>query len=198
MAHPRVTGVESAFYFDLASPEAYLAAERVLHVLPGPCEWRPILARRLPHAETFEAYRCAEEESIYRLEVERRARAAGLQPFRWPDPFPFDSDLAMRVATYARRIGRAVAFAQAAFRQAFAGGHPLSLADHVLIAAAACEMHPTAVTRAAASRGVRDELERTTAAALAAGVTDVPAVLIGDRVLVGEPNLKRAGELLPR
>ena len=193
-----MSGVEAAFYFDLASPEAYLAAERVLHVLPGPCEWRPILASRLPQAETFEAYRCAEEEQIFRLEVERRARAAGLQPFRWPDPFPFDSDLAMRVATYARRIGRAVAFAQAAFRQAFAGGHALSVADHVLIAAAACEMHPTAVTKAAASRGVRDELERTTTAALAAGVTDVPAVVVGDRVLIGEPSLRRAAELLPR
>ena len=200
-----MSGVEAAFYFDLASPEAYLAAERVLHVLPGPCEWRPILARRLPQAETFAAYRClcpamghAEEERIIRLEIERRARAAGLQPFHWPDPFPFDSALAMRVATYARQIGRAVAFAQAAFRQAFAGGHALSVADHVLIAAAACEMHPAAVTKAAASRGVRDELERTTAAALAAGVTDVPAIVVGDQVLIGEPSLDRAGELLRR
>jgi 2-hydroxychromene-2-carboxylate isomerase len=193
-----VSGVEAAFYFDLASPEAYLAAERALHVLPGPCEWRPILASRLPAAETFEGFRCAQEEQIFRDELERRARAAGLQPFRWPDPFPFDSTLAMRVATYARRIGRTVAFAQAAFRQAFAGGHALSLADHVLIAAAACEMHPTAVTRAAASRGVREELERTTEAALARGVTDVPAVLVGDQVMIGEASLAQAGELLAR
>ncbi len=188
--------LEAAFYFDLASPEAYLAAERALQTLPGPCEWRPILARRLPGAETFEGYRCAEEEAIFRAEVERRARDCGLQPVRWPDPFPFDSALAMRVATYARRIGRTVAFAQAAFRQAFAGGHALSVGDHVLIAAAACEMHPTAVIRAAATRGIGDELERTTAEALARGVTDVPAVVIGDRVLVGERNLARAGDLL--
>ena len=188
--------VAAAFYFDLASPEAYLAAERALQVLPGPCEWRPILASRLPAAETFEGFRCAEEATIFRSEVERRARAAGLQAIRWPDPFPFDSALAMRVATYARRIGRTVAFAQAAFRQAFAGGHALSVPDHVLIAAAACELHPTAVTRAAATRGVRDELERTTAAALARGVTDVPAVVVGDRVLIGERSLERAGELL--
>jgi 2-hydroxychromene-2-carboxylate isomerase len=193
-----VSGVGAAFYFDLASPEAYLAAERALQVLPGPCEWRPILACRLPAAETFEGFRCAQEEQIFRDELERRARAAGLQPVRWPEPFPFDSALAMRVATYARRIGRTVAFAQAAFRQAFAGGHALSVADHVLIAAAACEMHPKAVTRAAASRGIHDELERATAQALAAGVTDVPAILVGDRVLVGEPSLERAGELLAR
>ncbi|MEA2298638.1 MAG: hypothetical protein QOF77_1574 [Solirubrobacteraceae bacterium] len=188
--------LEAAFYFDLASPAAYLAAERALAVLPQPCEWRPILACRLPGAETFEGFRCAEEEQIFRAEIERRARDTGLQPVRWPDPFPFDSELAMRVATYARRIGRTVAFAQAAFRQAFAGGHALSVSDHVLIAAAACEMHPTAVTRAAATRGVREELEQTTAAALRQGVSDVPAVAVGDRVLVGERNLERAAALL--
>ncbi len=40
----------------------------------------------------------------------------------WPADFPFDSELAMLVATYAKSIGRVVPFAQAAFRQAFAGG----------------------------------------------------------------------------
>jgi len=34
----------AAFYFDLASPEAYLTAERVINVLPAPAEWQPILA----------------------------------------------------------------------------------------------------------------------------------------------------------
>ena len=48
----------------------------------------------------------------------------------------------MRAATYAKQIGRAVAFALAAFRQAYAGGRDLVEPDNVLIAAAACEMHP--------------------------------------------------------
>ena len=48
----------------------------------------------------------------------------------------------MLVATYAKQIGRAVAFSLAAFRQAFAGGRDLGERDNVLIAAAACEMHP--------------------------------------------------------
>ena len=49
----------------------------------------------------------------------------GLQPLRWPDPFPFDSEQALLAATYAKSIGRVVAFSLAAFRQAFAGGHAL-------------------------------------------------------------------------
>jgi 2-hydroxychromene-2-carboxylate isomerase len=170
----------AAFYFDLASPLAYLAAERVLHVFPGPAEWRPILAAQPPR--------------VPRSEIEDRARKLGLQPLRWPEPFPFDSSLAMRVATYAASIGRAVPFAQAAFRQAFAGGHSLEDPDFVLIAAAACEMHPTAVLRGAELRTTTARLAATTAAAAGAGVTDVPAIVVGDRAFVGEDMLERAAE----
>jgi 2-hydroxychromene-2-carboxylate isomerase len=187
----------AAFYFDLASPEAYIASERILQALPGPCEWQPILASELPHAESFDAYRCAEEKSIARSELERRAAGRGLQPLLWPDPFPFDSRLAMLAATYAKQIGRAVAFAQAAFRQAFAGGHALSEPDFVLIAAAACEMHPTAVLRAIETRAVADALDTATRVARERGVSDVPAVAIGERVFVGDAQLEAAAAARP-
>ena len=108
----------AAFYFDLASPLAYLAAERVLHELGAPAEWRPVLARELGGTEPFAAFRCAQEREIALAEVERRAAVLGLQPLRWPQPFPFDSTLAMRVASYAHSIGRAVPFAQAASKLA--------------------------------------------------------------------------------
>ncbi len=190
----------AAFYFDLASPLSYLAAERVLHVLPGPAEWRPVNASELPGAERFNAFRCAEERDVFRSEIERRARELSLQPLRWPEPFPFDSALAMRVATYAASIGRAVPFAQAAFRQAFAGGHSLADPDFVLIAAAACEMHPAAVLRGAELRATTERLAASTAEAARAGVTEVPAVVIpqsragGERAFVGEDALERAAE----
>lgn len=188
-----------AFYFDLSSPLAYFAAERILHLLPGPLEWQPVLARKLPGAETFEAFRCATEEHVFRTEIERRTGELGLQPLRWPEPFPFDSDLAMRAATYAKGIGRVVPFVQAAFRQAFAGGHNLERADFVLIAAAACEMHPQAVLRGAELRSVREQLAAATAEAVRVGVSDVPAVRIGgtqpggpSRVFTGERALEDA------
>ena len=174
----------AAFYFDLASPLAYLAAERILHVLPGPAEWRPVLGRELG----------GHPQDVPRAEIERRARELDLQPLRWPQPFPFDSSLAMRVATYAASIGRAVPFAQAAFRQAFAGGHSLEDADYVLIAAAACEMHPAAVLQGAELRSTAERLAATTASASEAGVTEVPAVVVGNRVFAGERLLERAAE----
>jgi 2-hydroxychromene-2-carboxylate isomerase len=209
--------VAGAFYFDLASPLAYLAAERVLHVLSGsvgPVEWEPVLARDLPgeagspgllrREAKVEVAEEADAEAL-RADVERRARELGLQPLRWPDRFPFDSALAMRVATYAKGIGRTVPFAQAAFRQAFAGGHDLERPDFVLIAAAACEMHPQAVLRGAELRTVREQLAAATAQAARDGVTDVPAVRIGGtqpggpgRVFVGERALEDAAEHVGR
>lgn len=187
-----MSSTPAAFYFDLASPLAYLAAEQVLQVLPGPAEWQPVLARELPGAESFEAYRCAEEREIARAQIERRAEELGLQALRWPEPFPFDSGLAMRVASYARSIGRTVPFAQAAFRQAFAGGHSLEDPDFVLIAAAACEMHPTAVLRGAEMRSVAEQLSACTHAAAELGVSDVPAVAVASRVFQGERALEQA------
>ena len=189
--HDREPPDKTAFYFDLASPPAYLAAERILQIADGPIPWIPILASRLPGAETFEAYRCENERDIFIEETERRARDLNLQPIRWPHPFPFDSELAMCAATYARAIGRVVPFAQAAFRQAFAAGRDLSDENWIAVAGAACEMHPRALLNAATQRNVREELERATAEAIAAGIRDVPAFTIHGRTLHGERELDK-------
>lgn len=186
----------AAFYFDLASPAAYLAAERILSLMPAPCPWQPILTRLLPPAEGFDGHRFETDELAGRQAIEARAGELGLQPLVWPARFPFDSELAMLAATYAKRLGKCVPYSLAAFRQAFAGGNPLDLEETVLIAGAACEMHPRAILSAVATRGVRDELEHATARALELGVSDVPAVRIGGRVLVGEGRLEEAGALL--
>ena len=87
----------------------------------------------------------------------------------------------MRVATYAKGGGRAVAFSLAAFRQVFAGGRDLGDEGTVLIAAAACEMHPTAVLKGASLRSVGASLERAGERARQAGVSELPAIQSGRR-----------------
>ena len=175
-----------AFYYDVASPDAYLAAERVVGVLGAVPEFVPV------RIGSVGGFRCAEEETIYRTDIERRAAAYGLLPLRWPAGFPADTEWAMLVATYAKQSGRVVAYSMAAFRQAFAAGRDLSEPESVLIAAAAAEMHPAAVLKSAALRGTRRRLEEATAAAWAAGVRDVPAVQVGDRIFHGDRALEAA------
>jgi 2-hydroxychromene-2-carboxylate isomerase len=206
-----VSAAPASFYFDLSSPLAYLTAERILHTLPGPCEWQPVLARELrrdgPGAQLdreiepdrdgrqeapVEAWRCEREREAFREDVARRAAALGLQALRWPEPFPFDSALAMRVATYAKSIGRTVPFAQAAFRQVFAGGRDLSQLDNVLIAAAACEMHPAAVTRGAELASVSSQLAAATQGAADLGIIEIPAIVVGDDLFEGERAVEQA------
>jgi 2-hydroxychromene-2-carboxylate isomerase len=188
---------QPAFYFDLVSPEAYLAAERVMHALPVVAEWIPVQARDLPAADTFEGFRCETDREAFFERYMRAVAGRGLQPLRWPDPFPFDSSFAMLVATYAKQLGKTVPFALAAFRQAFAGGRNLGVRDNVLIAASACEMHPAAVVKAAELRSVGEALAAATAAATDRGVRDVPAVWLPDgRVFHGDHGVDEAARAL--
>jgi 2-hydroxychromene-2-carboxylate isomerase len=161
---------QARFYFDFASPQAYLAAEQVNSALGEVPEWVPV-------AIGPPAFRCQAEVDAYREDVERRARAVGMQPLRWPPGDLESSEFALLAATYAKSIGRAVAFSLAAFRQAYAGGRDLGVRENVLIAAAACEMHPSAVIKGAGLRGTREKLAAATAQARAAGVVSVPALV---------------------
>jgi 2-hydroxychromene-2-carboxylate isomerase len=93
-------------------------------------------------------------------------------------------------------IGRAVAFSLAAFRQAFAGGKDLSDVDNVLVAAAACELHPNAVLKAIETQSVKDKLRQQTAGAYARGVRGVPTIAVGDRLFWGDDRLEQAAAAL--
>jgi 2-hydroxychromene-2-carboxylate isomerase len=143
-----------------------VAGERVNHVLGEVPEWVPVLA---PGG--------AAGAAVDRAAVEARAGALELVAVRWPEPFPFDSRVAMLAATFAKQSGRAVAFSLAAMRQAFAAGRDLSEVDNVLIAAAACEIHPRALLKGVELRMVAEDLDRASEAA--AGL-ELPAVLDRD------------------
>jgi len=117
---------------------------------------------------------------IDRGEVERQAAEQRLPDLRRPQPFPFDSRHAVLAATFAKRTGRAVAFSLAAMRQAFNAGRDLSDLDNVLIAAAACELHPRAVLQGIESRAVAEALDAAAERAAALGVRELPAVVAAE------------------
>jgi 2-hydroxychromene-2-carboxylate isomerase len=184
------------FFYDLGSPYSWLAAERVNSELPAVPVWRPILLGGLFKALGRQSWATSDAREDGMREVERRAAEYGLPEIRWPDPWPGNTLIAMRTATYATGIGKGVAFALAAFRQAFVGGRDLSEPDSVMIAAAACELHPHAVEKAVRQQTVKDALKDATADALARGVVGVPSVAIGEQVFWGDDRLSEAARAL--
>ncbi len=184
------------FYYDLGSPYAYLAAERINQALPIVPIWQPILLGGIWAQSGGGSWSLTEEREEGMAEVERRATEYGLQPLRWPERWPTSTLPAMRAAVFCQQIGRGVAFSLAAFRQAFAGGRDLSVVDNVLIAAAACELHPNAVVKGMESKATKERLRAVTAEASERGVRGVPTVAVGDELFWGDDRLEDAAAAL--
>jgi 2-hydroxychromene-2-carboxylate isomerase len=174
---------EAVFFYDLADPASYLIAERIRGELPLVCDWEPVRAADLGLAVPAA------------LDAPRLAAAVAAQELlalRLPAAWPPDSDLALRVATYAKGAGKSIAFSLAAFRQVFAAGRDLGDESTVLLAAAACEMHPTAVLKGAGLRSVSAALGRAAERAREAGVTALPALALPGGIFCGPTALDDA------
>ena len=184
------------FYYDLGSPYAWLAAERIHEVLPVAAVWQPILLGGVWQSTGGGSWSLTDERAAGMAEVERRAREYGLMEVRWPDPWPTSYLAAMRAATFAQQAGRTVAFSLAAFRQAFCAGRDLAEIDNVLLAAAACELHPNAIVKGIESRSVKERLKAATAEAVERGVVGVPTVAVGDQLFWGDDRLEDAAAAL--
>jgi 2-hydroxychromene-2-carboxylate isomerase len=191
-----VTDDQPVFYYDLGSPYAWLTAERIHDVLPVVPVWQPILLGGVWRHTGGGSWSLTDEREAGMAEVERRAREYGLMEVRWPDPWPSSYLTAMRAATFAQQAGRTVAFSLAAFRQAFCAGRDLAELDSVLIAAAACELHPNAIAKGVESRSVKERLKAATEEAVERGVRGVPTVAIGDRLFWGDDRLEEAAAAL--
>lgn len=187
---------QATFYFDLGSPYAYLTAERISGLfaeagLAQP-EWQPILLGGLFKRLGRDSWGNGPERDEGIAEVERRAAAYGLSPISWPEPWPGNMLTAMRAATFAKQTGRTVSFALAAFRQAFAAGRDLSDPDNVLVAAAACEIHPRALLKAIETEVVKGALREATDRAAEQGVIGVPSLVIDGEVFWGDDRVEEA------
>jgi 2-hydroxychromene-2-carboxylate isomerase len=190
----------ATFHYDLMSPYAYLAAERLDRVLPAPATWQPVLLGGLFKLTGRSSWALGDYERRRRgmAEIERRADAYGLPPLRWPDPWPSSSLAAMRVAVHARRAGREREFVAAAFRAAFVEGQDLGELRHVLTAAEAAGLDPGEAEAAVGDTSVKRELRDQTDAAHARGVFGVPTVAVGDELFWGDDRLEDAAAAMAR
>jgi 2-hydroxychromene-2-carboxylate isomerase len=176
---------QATFYFDLASPFTYLAAERVERML-GNVRWLPALGVAMGAAGG-----CGLAPDDARREAERRAGALRM-PLVWPDRYPPEARAAMRAAAYAGEAGRGDAFALAASRLAYCGGFDLEDPEVLAEAAAAAGASLSGCLQAAGDPARDKQLEETARRLVAAGADRLPAVRVGRLLVCGEERIGEA------
>ncbi len=187
---------QATFYFDLGSPFAYLAAERLEELLPEPVAWQPVLLGGLFKFNGRSSWALGGGREAGIAEVQRRAREYGLPPLRWPDPWPSDYLFAMRLATFAFQVGRGRELTLGAFRAAFQEGLDLSVPARVLDVAVDVGLDREAAAAATGDPTVKATLRAATDAAHARGVFGVPTLAIGDELFWGDDQLADAAARL--
>jgi 2-hydroxychromene-2-carboxylate isomerase len=185
---------QPTFYFDIGSPFAYLAAERLSDVLAEPVRWQPVSLGALFKLNGRSSWAMGDPERRREgiAEVERRAGVYGLPPVRWPDPWPGNYLMAMRAAIFAYRAGRGREFAMRAFRDAFQEGVDLSIAEHVLQVAQSAGLESREVERATQEPEIKLALREATDAAHRVGVFGVPTIAVNSELFWGDDRLEDA------
>lgn len=180
-------------FFDVGSPYAWLAAERVESIL-GPVGWRPVLLGGIFAAVGRSSWAQTDARGAGIAEIERRAASRDLPPVRWPERWPNDGLRAMRVAAWADRISTpehdaSRAFALAALRTQFVEGRALDDESGLRAALEAAGLDADAGLEATADPEIKAHLRALTDAAVARGVFGVPTLAFGDRLVWGDDGL---------
>jgi 2-hydroxychromene-2-carboxylate isomerase len=175
-ARPRVS-----FFFDLASPWTYLAAERVDRLFPE-VRWQPAVGALLP---------ATRDEVEQREAIEQRAGELRM-PLVWPEDLPTAGRSAMRVAALAAERGRAAPFVLAASRLTFCGGYDVDDPEILAEAAAAADLGLAECLQAAGELRRDGALEGAALRLLSQGADELPALTVGRALYCGEHRLAEA------
>jgi 2-hydroxychromene-2-carboxylate isomerase len=188
------------FFFDVSCPLSYLSAERIERKL-GEVEWVPVDGASLRATASREvpaqALHTDDEMHGLRTRADSCARALRL-PLVWPDRFPGAARCAQRASTFACEIGAGAAFALAASRLAFCGGFDLEDPETLAEAAAAAGVPLEECLSAAGETWRDEELEANADLLRARGISELPAIRIGEQWFEGEAGLLAAGALIAR
>ena len=180
-------------FYDVGSPYAYLAAERIEGLIPD-AEWRPIaFPMVLNQLGRLEQVLQRDFPNVL-PEVRERAAARGLPPVEPPPGWPLESwSLGpLRAAVFAGDRGRGPEFARAAFRQVFVESRALSDPEVLADAAAEAGLDPAEVAEAIQRTEIKERLKELTNGAVERGVTGIPTVEIGDDLFWGDDHLEEA------
>ena len=201
MGEPR-----AEFFYDVGSPYAYLAAERVEAVLGEDVRWSPVFLVGVFKATGRRSWVYTQDAERDWTEVRRRLADRGLPPLQlcegWaerliPSTTPARSTLlAQRAATAAADAGLVREFSLALFGLEFAEGRDLTEEATLVEAAVRAGVGEDAVRAALADESRRDRVRAATDAAVARGVSGVPTVAVGERLFWGDDRLEEAARAL--
>src|SRR5271165_4577608 len=90
------------FFFGAMSPYSWFAAERIDRVLSD-ARWRGVFAGAIFKASGRVSWGLTEHRRAGIADCEARARAHGLGPICWPEPWPTSDLLIARAMTFAER-----------------------------------------------------------------------------------------------
>jgi 2-hydroxychromene-2-carboxylate isomerase len=176
------------FAYDLGSPYAWLAAERIA----DDTEWLPVLLGGVFKSTGRSSWALSDSRAAGIAEIDRRARDRGLPPLRWPADWPSDYIAVMRAAVWAEQQGAQREFALAAFRIHFTQGRTLKDAENIAAAAEDAGLDPDAALAANDDQAIKDALRENTERALELGVRGVPSFVVGHHVIWGDDRLDEA------
>jgi len=183
-------------YYDLGSPYAYLAAERVADVLGIVPHFEPVLVGGIFVERGHGSWSQTSERAKRIAEIEARAERYGLPRLTWPSGWPNNTLRAMRVATWATGLGEGQSFALTAFRRAFREGADLSREEQLIDIAESLGRTEREVLAAIEAPAIKDRLREATSRAWARGVAGVPCLEIQGEIFYGDDRLEAAAERL--
>lgn len=164
------------FYFDLASPYTYLAAERTERLCAG-LRWVPA------SSEALQCHASLTREG--RATVAQRAGEIGLA-LSWPLTPPLKVAGAMRVASLAIEQGVGALFVLAASRLAFCGAHDIDNLQILEDAAYVAGISQHDMVQAALDSSRDEAIEHAGRRLLVAGAERLPALHVGDQLVCDE------------
>ena len=185
------------FWFDFASPYAYVASERIETLARShgaTVDWCPlllgvVLKRKSADGSPFQ--RATEAEHRYRRrDIERLCIRNGL-PLVWPTGFPRGSLLAMRTAYVAREQGWGREFANQVFRANFVHDRDIAKTEVVADLIEACKRPSGSVLELAQSEGNKKAFLDHVEQAIARGIFGVPTVVVGDELFWATTSWRR-------
>jgi 2-hydroxychromene-2-carboxylate isomerase len=186
------------FWYDLASPYAYLTALRIedeAAALGVDIDWRPFLLGPIFQAQGWNTspFNVYPAKGRYMVrDITRTAEVRGLV-FRMPDPFPASSINAARVALIGKRDGWCARFTRAALTAEFDRGEDISSLDVLRQILIALGVDADAALAAANSPENKERLRRETELAQTRGIFGSPSFVTGDGELFwGDDRLEQA------